>query len=340
MLFAMAAIPGALLIARFGVLRALLVGLLLNAIGSSVRGAIPDTAFLFGSTIVMAAGVSIMQPALPPLVRAWFPERIGFATAVYTNGLLIGEIVVVALTIPLVLPLVQGWRWNFVIWTIPILLTALLVATAAPALGGVEKAPPAAGRKWWPDWTNPLIWRLGLILGSVNTTYFVTNAFLPDYVTAAGRADLVSASLTAINLGQLPASFLMLGLAGRLVKRPGAYVTTALLCLVSLGGMMLMSGGWIVFWAGVLGFANAVTLILAFALPSVLSAPDDIPRTSAGMFTISYSLAMVVSILGGWLWDTTHMPVAALARVALCEFAIITLASTVTWAGRPPPVAR
>ena len=54
----------------------------------------------------MAAGVSIMQPALPPLVRAWFPQRIGFATAVYTNGLLIGETLAVALTIPLVLPLV------------------------------------------------------------------------------------------------------------------------------------------------------------------------------------------------------------------------------------------
>jgi MFS transporter, CP family, cyanate transporter len=340
MLFALAAVPGALLIARFGMLQALLVGLVLNAIGSSARGAVPDTAFLFGSTIVMAAGVSIMQPALPPLVRAWFPERIGFATAVYTNGLLIGEIVVVALTIPLVLPLVGGsWRLNFVVWTIPIVATALLVAAAAQGLGKLPSAAPVAGRKWWPDWTNPLIWRLGLILGSVNTTYFVTNAFLPDYITATGRPDLVSASLTAINVGQLPTSFAMLGLAGRLVKQPWAYVTTALLCLVSLAGMILMSGGWIVFWAAVLGFANAVTLILAFALPSVLSAPDDIPRTSAGMFTISYSLAMVVSILGGWLWDATHLPMAALALVALCEFAIISLASTVTWADRHLPSA-
>ena len=46
--------------------------------------------------------------------------------------------------------------------------------------------------------------------------------------------------------------------------------------------MLLMPGLWIVFWAGVLGFANAITLILALALPSVLSAPDDVHRTSAG----------------------------------------------------------
>ena len=76
--------------------------------------------------------------------------------------------------------------------------------------------------------------------------------------------------------------------------------------------MMTMTGYWIVLWAGVLGFVTAVTLILALALPSVLSAPDDVHRTSAGMFTISYSVAMVLSVLGGWLWDLTHSPIAGL----------------------------
>ena len=61
-----------------------------------------------------AFGVAVMQPALPPLVRAWVPQRIGFATAVYTNGLIIGEILPAALTIPLVLPVLeQSWRWSF-----------------------------------------------------------------------------------------------------------------------------------------------------------------------------------------------------------------------------------
>src|SRR6516162_7871548 len=79
--------------------------------------ALPNAAMLYATTIVMAAGVAIMQPALPPLVRAWFPRRIGFATAVYTNGLLAGETIAVALTIPLVLPLVDNsWRLSFVIW--------------------------------------------------------------------------------------------------------------------------------------------------------------------------------------------------------------------------------
>ncbi len=340
MLFAVAAVPGAILIARFGIVPALVVGLLLNAVGSAARAAIPNAPFLYASTIVMAGGVSIMQPSLPPLVRTWFPSRIGFATAVYTTGLLIGEILAAALTIPLVLPLVgDSWRLSFVVWSIPVLLTALLVALCAPRLGGTGSVTASANRRWWPDWRRPLIWKLGLILGSVNATYFVTNAFLADYMTVDGRPDLISSALTAINLGQLPAAFLMLGIAGRLVTRPWAYVVTGSLSLVCLLGMLTMHGAWIVFWVAILGFTGAVTLILALALPSVLSAPDDVHRTSAGMFTISYSLAMILSVVGGWLWDFTHSPIAGFAPVAVCALLVIMLASTVRHADRPPAAA-
>jgi CP family cyanate transporter-like MFS transporter len=187
----------------------------------------------------------------------------------------------------------------------------------------------AAGRLWWPDWRRPLIWRLGAILGSVNSMYFVTNAFLPDFLTAAGRPDLISSALTAENFCQLPASLVMLAVAGRLVKQPWAYAAAGALSLLSLIGIMTAADAvWIVVWAGVLGFVTTAILVLALALPSVLSAPDDIHRTSAGMFTISYSIAMVLSVAAGWLWDFTHTPIAAFVPVALCALLVIALAST------------
>ena len=336
MMFAIAAVPGALLIARFGIVPALVVGLLLNAIGSAVRGAFADVIPLFLSTIVMAAGVSIMQPSLPPLVRFWFPQRVGFATAVYTNGLLLGETCAVALTIPLVLPLVDNsWRLNFVVWSVPVLLTTILVIVCAPRLGGGRNAASAPNRRGWPDWHSPLVWRLGLILGSINAMYFTTNAFLPDYLSAYGRSDLISSALTALNFSQVPSSVLMLGLAGRLVKDPWTYRATGALALLSLLGVLTTSGVWIVLWVSVLGFVIAGTLILTLALPSVLGAPDDVHRMSAGMFTISYSFSMVLAVVGGWLWDLTHTPVAGFAPILLCGLIIIVLASTVTRADDP-----
>lgn len=333
MLFAIAAVPGALLIARFGMLPALLTGLLLSAAGSAARGAFASTASLFIATIVMGAGISIVQTVMPPLVRAWFPQRIGLATSVYTNGLLMGEVIPVGLTIPLVLPLVhQSWRLDFVVWSVPVLAVMLLVSLGArrPGASGMARAHQSIPqRRWWPDWHDPLIWRLGLILGSVNATYFVTNAFLPDLMIAAGRPDLVSSALTAINVGQLPASFLMLPLAERLVKQPWSYASTGLLATLCVVAMLVTRGYWIVFWAGLLGFTGAVTLILALALPSILSAADDVHRTTAGMFTISYSCAMVLSVIVGWLWDVTHLPLVGFAPIALCGLVIAALASTV-----------
>src|SRR5689334_24099937 len=121
LLFAFAAVPGSLLIARLGTRAALVVGLGLNAIGGALRGALPDVGWLYAMTIAMGAGVAIMQVSMPTAVRAWVPSRVGFATAVYTNGLLIGEILPVALMLPLVLPLVGGsWKWGFVFWSIPV----------------------------------------------------------------------------------------------------------------------------------------------------------------------------------------------------------------------------
>ena len=115
-LFAGAAIAGSLLIARLGALTTLVAGLLLCAVGSALRGVGPSIAMLYAGTVVTAFGVAVMQPALPPLVRAWVPTRIGFATAVYTNGLIVGEILPAALTIPLLLPLLdQSWRLSFVV---------------------------------------------------------------------------------------------------------------------------------------------------------------------------------------------------------------------------------
>ena len=75
LLFGLAAIPGSLLIARLGARRAAIAGLLLVAAASAARGIGPSAPMLFGMTFVMAAGVAIMQPALPALVGEWFASR-------------------------------------------------------------------------------------------------------------------------------------------------------------------------------------------------------------------------------------------------------------------------
>jgi MFS transporter, CP family, cyanate transporter len=330
-LFAGAAIAGSLLIARFGALPTLIGGLLLCALGSMLRGVGPSVPMLFGATIVMAFGVSLMQPALPPLVRAWLPDRIGFATAVYTNGLIVGEILPAALTIPLLLPIIgPSWRMTFVVWAIPCLLIAALIWALAPRLEAPPNSAPTQGRRWWPDWRNSLIWRIGLMLGAVNSTYFALNGFLPDYLTHLGRPDLINGAITALNLGQLPASFFLLASAERLVRRVWPYVVCGLVCFASVLAIVIGGGVWVIVGAALIGCFAAAILVLILALPPLLSAPDDVHRMTAAMFTISYSCAVIVPIVSGMAWDLSGSPLMAFVPIGLCTLAIVGLAPTIT----------
>jgi MFS transporter, CP family, cyanate transporter len=326
LLFACAAIPGSLLIARLGAVRTLVIGLVLTGLASAARGLADDVAALFLATILMSAGVAVMQPALPPVVRLWLPQRIGFATAVYTNGLLMAEIIAVAATLPVILPLAGGsWRLSFALWSLPLLATAILVQTLAPRTAAPSAASALRLRRWWPDWHDPLIWRLAFLLGSINTVYFGTNTFLPDFLHAQGRPDLIGPALSALNGGQIPASLLMLVCAGKLVRRHAAYIAAGAMLLASILGMIFLPGAWIVFCAGTLGFATAVGLVLLLALPPLLSPSEDVHRVLAGMFTVSYPCAVIFPILGGYGWDATGIPALAFAPVVLASLAVIAL---------------
>ncbi|MDO9411063.1 MAG: MFS transporter [Pseudolabrys sp.] len=327
MLLALAAVPGSLLIAKLGVRTALVIGLIATALGGALRGALPDVYWLYVMTIVMGAGVAIMQVTMPTAVRAWLPNRIGFATAVYTNGLLVGEIFPVALMLVLVLPLVGGsWEWAFVVWSVPVAIIAVMVMTLAPR--AVINAT-AVRRKWWPDWRNMLIWRLGIILGTCNATYFATNAFLPPYLEKIGQGEWTSAALSGLNIGQLPASFILLAVAGRMERKVWPYVFCGLLCLFSTIGIVYGTGAWIVVAASLQGFANAGVLILALALPPLLSPPDDVHRVTAAMFTISYSWAVFVPVISGALWDMTNIAAMAFLPIALCGIVLVFLAPAI-----------
>ena len=129
--FGVAALVGSRLVARIGVVAAVVAGLVLTAAGSAARGGASHVMSLFVATVVMGAGIAVTQPAMPALVGRWLPDRIVLGTGVYTNGLLVGEILPVSL-FPFLFPaLGESWRATFVVWAVPIAAVALLVRPAS-----------------------------------------------------------------------------------------------------------------------------------------------------------------------------------------------------------------
>jgi CP family cyanate transporter-like MFS transporter len=332
-LFALAAVPGSLLIARVGAVPALIIGLMVAAVGSALRGVAPGVWSLYAATVVMAAGIAIMQPSLPPTVRQWVPQRIGFATAVYTNGLLVGEILPVVLAFSFVLPLFDGsWRASLVFWSLPLALIAAIILLFQPKADASQVAP---ARRWKPDWRDPLLWKIAIVMGAANQLYFCTNAFLPGYLLSADRTDLIAPTLAALNLGQLPVSFLLLWMASRWERKAWPLIVAGMISLAGIVGVVTTASYFTVVAAGFIGFACAGVLTLVLALPPLLVAPDDVPRMSAGVFTIGYGIAMAISLLAGVAWDIAGKAGYAFLPIAIAVLPMLFVTPLIDFSRRP-----
>jgi CP family cyanate transporter-like MFS transporter len=320
-LFALASIPGSLLIARIGAVPALVAGLVVAGLGSALRGFAIGSTELYASTAIMAAGIAVMQPAMPPTVRQWIPHRIGFATAVYTNGLLVGEIIPVALTAPLLLVLGGSWRTDLIVWSALPLLIGASIFLFQP---GGSSAPVSRHRQWMPDWRDPLLWKVGLIMSGANSLYFCANAFIPGFLLQSGRTDQISLVLTALNGGQIPASFLLLIMASRWERKKWPLLFSGVLGIAGVAFILFTTSSFVIAAGGAMvGAACAMILTLVLTLPALFVAPDDVPRMSAGIFTIGYSIAMTISVLGGIVWDVTGHAAFAFLPVVISASATI-----------------
>jgi CP family cyanate transporter-like MFS transporter len=325
-IFAAAALAGSRLVARIGVIAAVTAGLLLTALGSATRSLAFDTFSLFAATVVMGMGVAVAQPAMPALVGRWLPKRLVLGTGVYTNGLLVGEILPVAL--PLMAPaFADSWRLMFSLWAVPIVAIAVITFVLAPR----DQAPTVGevSGRWWPDWPAWDVWRLGLIFGGVGPLYFGTNAFLPGHLSEAGRADLISPALTALNLGQLPASFLLIAFSSWIESRAWPFILSSLIGLAGIGAIIFTASALTVISAAVVGFAAGAAFALGLALPPLLSKPQEVARVAAAMFTISYGITVVISLLCGVLWDFTATARAAFLPIIVATIVPILLIPTI-----------
>lgn len=180
---AFGAIPAALIIARFGVKAAIVGGLLLMAAASGARGYAPSSAMLFSVSVLMGMGIAVFQTALPAATRAWTPGHIAIGSAVYLNGMMVGEMSGAGLTLPVVLPMAgDDWRAALVFWSIPIVFIALATAfVRAPKdqshLSG-DVADCAAPATSLPRWNDPHVWRYGILLAGSVVAFYVINSYV------------------------------------------------------------------------------------------------------------------------------------------------------------------
>jgi CP family cyanate transporter-like MFS transporter len=332
-MLAVAAIPGSLLIASAGATLAVTLGMTIAALGGTARAAAIDVWTLYAAAIVSGFGIAIMQPGMPTLVREWLPSRLALGTIGYSSGMLMGAMFPAVFTISFILPAVGGsWRLDVVLWAIPALLIAPVFLLFSPKIPEDVDKKAAGGGRWWPDWKNPVVWLLGFTFASNNSPYFVTSAFLGDYLATLGKPELLGAALGWLNGSQLVAMAVLFLTANRLQMRSWPFLVFGPTMLAAFLVMMIFvtSSLAIVAATAVIGIAGAVSMTAILALPPFLSLPADVPSTAAGMFTISYTCAIVIPTICGALWDLTGKPWTAFVPLCLCAIALAVLGTVVT----------
>jgi len=319
LLLALGAVPGSLLVARTGLRRTLFLGLVMVTLFGAARGLGPSETTLFASTFLMGIGVAILQPAVPALVKSWFPARIGIATAIFTNGIIVGEIFGASFTVPLMR---GSWELGLAIWSLVVLSTALLSQFLVEPVG----AATPSNRLWWPNWRDKAMWDIGILLGCSSALYFGANAFVPDFLHAAGADDDIGPCLTVLNVSQLIAFIPMFFGSASVVGRRLPLVVSGVVGLVAVAG--IVSGLPVLVFpaAAAIGFCTAFLLALTLALPPLLAKPEDVPRLSAGIFALAYLLAVVLPIVGGAIWDLTGVKESAFAPYAVGSILVIVFA--------------
>jgi CP family cyanate transporter-like MFS transporter len=331
--FAVAAVPGSLLIARIGATLAVTLGMTIAAIAGGARAAAVDVWTLYAAAIVSGFGVALMQPGMPTLVRDWLPKHIAFGTIGYSSGMLMGATFPAVFTIGYVLPAVGGsWRLDVVLWALPAILIAPVFLFLSPkeSHAGSDVASASMGR-WWPDWKNPVVWLLGFTFASNNSPYFVTSAFLGDYLVTLGKPELLGSALGWLNGSQIVALAVLFLTADRLHMRAWPFLVFGPLMLVAFLVIIFVKSSIAILVAtAVIGIAAAVTMTAILALPAFLSRPDDVPRTAAGMFTVSYTCAIIIPTVCGALWDLTGRPWTAFVPLCICAVALTVLGTIVT----------
>ncbi|WP_242634290.1 CynX/NimT family MFS transporter [Marinobacter salicampi] len=302
LMLAIGAMPGSLAISRFGPRNTLAMALLIAALGSAARGLSPDILTLLATSAVMGLGVAMMQPALPALLPRWLqPHHLALGSAVYMNGMLMGEFIGAGLTLPVIMPMFDGnWRLTLLAWSLPALVVVGLLYLPVR-----ERNRPVKRPAWLPDWRNPLTLRLGLLLGCSGSLFFGVNAYLGSLLAQRDELANLDNALFWFNLAQVAASLLMLLMARRWVGRKSLLVILIAASLVFLTGV-IMTEGWVsILFAVAMSFTAGIQLILLVALPPLLSHSSDTGRLSAGNFTVGYTLSFVVPMTGGFVADAT-----------------------------------
>lgn len=319
---------------KIGGRRAIAWGLLLLGLGTVMRGLWTTVFSLYLFTVLLSLGIALTQTTVPVLIRGWFPSHIGLVTALFTDGLIIGETIGAGATVPLMMRFLgnDAWPATFIFWGIPpVVLLAIWLWLAPPTVGTrfiassqIASSQSPVGTRFITSSVRRTL-HFGFLLGAGSLIYFGMNSWIAVYNQAIHHAELTPLALTILNAAQLPASLGVTFFAQRLAGRRWPFVSAGFVCTVSIIGWVFAPVELEALWAALLGASSALVFTLGLALPPLLASPGKVARLTGATLSLSYSTAFVGPFIGGGLWDLFHLPALAFLPIGVASVLLVVL---------------
>ncbi len=179
------AVPGALLVNRFGARRVVGASTLGLGLTALLRLAPPLPYSLFIWTAVLALLIAAAQPAIAVLIRNRFPDHIQQTSTIYAMSLGVGGLAGATLSVYLLA--FGGWRGTFVIWALLALVAAVVWIWTAPGRGSLhEPMPHGLGRLV----RNREVWHVAMLFGGQSLVFYGGTTWIPFLLRGYSHAYL------------------------------------------------------------------------------------------------------------------------------------------------------
>ena len=315
LVFAASGLIAPLLARRFGLEISLLVAIALMVLGHLGRGLTPGAPLLVASTVVVLVGIGIGNVLLPPVVKRYFPDRVGLVTAMYATLLSISTAVPALVAVPVADA--AGWRvalggWAIVAVIAAVPWAALLVGSARhpdpahPMTGPLELAVegPRIGRRVLGSRTA---WGITLIFSVSGLSVYACFAWMPAMLRdLTGVDEGTSGSLLALYaIMGFPASLIVPVLAARLRSVTPIVLVSIGFYLIGYLGLIFAPGTATWLWVSFAGL-GPLLFPLALVLINLRTRTASSATTVSGFVQgIGYVIAASGPLVVGFLHEAT-----------------------------------
>ncbi|WP_194411659.1 CynX/NimT family MFS transporter [Microbacterium cremeum] len=299
---------------RFGLERLAVVAMAVVTTGLIARSLAPSSGLLLAGTALVFAAVGTGNILVPPLVKRYFPDRIGLLTTIYSTTMAVSTFLPPLIAVPVADA--THWRSSLGLWAvfslvamIPWIQLAVRRASHDRAVSDAadDDIVPATPRALGRMWRIPLAWALLVGFAVSGVMAYVSFAWLPTIlVDIAGVTPAAAGALLGLFAAMgLPCSLLVPLLVTRWNATRVLFGVAVVAGLVGIAGMLFVPTVATWLWVALFGLAP-----LLFPLVLVLLGLRS--RTHEGSVALSgfvqsggYAIVALFPIGIGLLHDAT-----------------------------------